>query len=217
MPKWNKVALLLTDGRLGKDESERRLKAVLRLLGERTIDGVLISGGLPDKKGWTLAETYAAWLKLYGVSEDKIRLETKSRDTAENIIFCTPVLHQIDPQEVILLSNRQHLRRTGLMIRACKDWLWKYSTHPTSPPPGIVNAALEWAFFIYTLLDPLWQSWLAQWARERRQRHWQEGGYSLLLVNVNTDSVVFDKSQVDQALELLRQGAIDRILITAEN
>ena len=50
-------------------------------------------------------------LKMLGVSEDKVLLETRSQNTRENALFTAELLEDTDINEIILVTTARHMPR----------------------------------------------------------------------------------------------------------
>lgn len=172
-------AVVLTHTRVGLQptlEGLRRLDAAKALWQDGRVERILISGGLPDPDGHTMASTYAQALTARGVPHKAVFLETRSRDTAENLYFVQPILLRWwleGFQRVILVSNHAHLARARLTWDFMEGWagvsLECHSSHHRLP---CQDRWVEALFRAYAHLDPGWHSALAEHMRQRRVRQY---------------------------------------------
>lgn len=76
---------------------------------------LLLSGGTIDwleARGSTPAEEMASILKLLGIPDEAIVLETESQNTFENAKNSTKILHQEGFDRVVLVTSAQHMPRS---------------------------------------------------------------------------------------------------------
>jgi len=92
----------------------RRAEAAAALYRAGRVGAIVATGGI-GKTPPTEAETVGAILVSQGVPESAVILETRSRNTGENIAFAADLLAEGHP--VVLVSDAWHLPRARLIAR----------------------------------------------------------------------------------------------------
>lgn len=102
------------DGTLS-DIGTQRMQLTLQLLQLQHIDKVILSGGMANvASGITEAELMQQHLLAQGVAKDKIMLEDKSTTTATNAKYCAPIINNLCPSKVVLVTSAEHMDRKVL-------------------------------------------------------------------------------------------------------
>jgi uncharacterized SAM-binding protein YcdF (DUF218 family) len=99
--------------------SVERLVAAARLQRAGIAPKVLFTGGSGDIADQTKKEApfAAAMLKLLGVSETSLILESESRNTYENATLSKPLLDAVGAKRVVLVTSAWHMRRSAAIFR----------------------------------------------------------------------------------------------------
>ncbi len=139
-----------------------RLERAAALHAEGAAPLVLL-GGVTGRAAVSEAAKGRDYLRARGVADDAMQLEERSRHTLENLRHARVLLGDATP--VIIVSNRYHLARLGVMAaglgldhRLCAaetDWRWS---------PALVGHLLREAFYIH------WYLTGSRWARLTRDR-----------------------------------------------
>jgi uncharacterized SAM-binding protein YcdF (DUF218 family) len=98
---------------------------------------VVAAGGEPEFPNEQVeADAIAEMLGVLGVPAEAIRLDTKSRNTAENAANALPILAQLGARRVLLVTSAEH------MPRALKTFtkVWANSHIELIPAPTDVDA-----------------------------------------------------------------------------
>ena len=94
---------------------EERLIGALSVITPLKIDKIICSGGIANKiAGISEASKMKEYLISHGVGEEMIIMEDKSHTTVENMKFSSPIIQNLHPDDVILLSSVSHLSRNFL-------------------------------------------------------------------------------------------------------
>ncbi|MFA5047754.1 MAG: YdcF family protein [Patescibacteria group bacterium] len=112
-----------------------RVRGAVRLYKEGYADKIMFSGQkasyMPDVE-LSEAEYYEQEAIKLGVPKEAIILETRAKNTPENVLYSADVLKAKNflPKTIILVSSQYHMRRGYLTFKAVADWhpkLIKYS------------------------------------------------------------------------------------------
>lgn len=97
-----------------------RLDTAVSYLQEHPQIPVIVSGGQGSNEPTTEAQAMAEELIACGIREDRIYLEDKSHNTAENLAFSYQLWQEKQPKEgncVLVVSNGFHLTRARMLAR----------------------------------------------------------------------------------------------------
>ncbi len=82
---------------------------------------ILSAGNVPGYQSG--AEAMADILQLMGIPADKMLLETKSRNTQQNALYCNEIFQQRGIRNILLVTSASHMRRaeaifneTGMLV-----------------------------------------------------------------------------------------------------
>lgn len=103
------------DGSMDKKLIER-LKAGLLAAKAYPNAPLIVSGGVAQS-GVTEAYTMQKWLKINGISQNRIIIEDKSFDTLTNAINTMQILQEKHLDKVILVSSANHIRRATALFQ----------------------------------------------------------------------------------------------------
>ena len=107
--------------RPGASPSPAVIRRVNAALGLTTCYPDLVfmpSGGVIGGRQRSEAEVMREMLLAAGVSEDRIVIESRSRNTFENALHCARLLHEeLSPGTVIICSDSYHLFRAKWLFR----------------------------------------------------------------------------------------------------
>ncbi|KLT73018.1 hypothetical protein PL75_04900 [Neisseria arctica] len=92
-----------------------RVEAGVELLKAGKVERLVMSGGM-SRDHVVGAEVMRDLAVRMGVSAEKIKMETRSSTTYENILYSTPLIWE--DHSVILVSNGFHLKRSQWLARA---------------------------------------------------------------------------------------------------
>ena len=103
----------LPDDRVHVSQSVNRITQLVPLYKGGVIDKILLSGGTPSiaKMNKTEADEVALLLLSWGVDEEDILIDNKSRNTRENIINAKVILDKQGLKRTLLVSSGYHLKR----------------------------------------------------------------------------------------------------------
>lgn len=87
-----------------------RLNLFLRLYKEEKIDKVILTGG-PTNYPRPEALYMKEYLIANGVKEDIIIVETESISTIQNAKFCKPIIKELNPTNLVIVTTNDHLIR----------------------------------------------------------------------------------------------------------
>jgi hypothetical protein len=90
----------------------RRLERALDASREDPEAHVVVCGGAVF--GPNESEVMAAWLRARGVR--RVLLESQSRSTRENARFAAPIIAELVPARVTLVTERFHLERSRVLL-----------------------------------------------------------------------------------------------------
>lgn len=91
---------------------QKRLAKGLEVAKKEKVNIIIVSGlGNGDR---VEAEYMALWLKKRGY-QGKIIQENKSRNTIENLLFCSRILEKINFKKVIIVTSLFHEKRTRMI------------------------------------------------------------------------------------------------------
>lgn len=139
-------------------ELEDRLRLSIQLLNKGLIDKVVLSWWISHYFEWVNkisdAENMKSFLLLYWVTEDKIILETKSKETIWNILFSLELLDDIE--NLYLITNDHELPRIALYcsylgaIDFRYNLIWVHSSIKITTPTWIDRDLLVQRSLLYT-------------------------------------------------------------------
>jgi uncharacterized SAM-binding protein YcdF (DUF218 family) len=88
-------------------KAESRVRAAAAAFGRGLVHHLIVSGGvpMPGLGGTTEAEWFRARLIALGVPSDRLHLENRATNTAENVEFSTPILIQHGWARVLLIMS----------------------------------------------------------------------------------------------------------------
>ncbi len=98
-----------------------RAEHALELYNSGLVEYILVSGGIgpySEDRNIPEAELMAEMLSEFGVPDDHIWIENRSRNTLENVRYSMPIIinesfmHLNTPTRPILVTSRFHLKRT---------------------------------------------------------------------------------------------------------
>lgn len=95
----------------------RRTRHAAQLWHGGEVGWIIPCGGL-GRHPPTEAEAMRDLLLADGVPPEVIRLEDRSRNTHENILFARPILEDLGLREVVIVTDRTHAPRARLIARA---------------------------------------------------------------------------------------------------
>ncbi len=106
------------DARLGSDSMNRCLWAA-ELYAQTAKARLVITGGKvePAEPGPAIAEAMAAFLVRYGVDDQDLLLETRSRNTYENAVKTRRLLAPSDTDRIVLVTDALHMPRAVACFR----------------------------------------------------------------------------------------------------
>ncbi len=92
-----------------------RMALTLQLLQQQQIDKLILSGGMANiTSGATEAQLMQQYLVTHGVDNSQILLEDKSTTTATNAKYCAPIVNNLHPSKVVLVTSAEHMDRKML-------------------------------------------------------------------------------------------------------
>jgi hypothetical protein len=113
-------AALATNGAM-KPKLVSRLQQALKLARLYPEAPLVLSGG-NQKAGITEAYAMRDWLKLEGVSTNRMHLEDRARDTVGNAVYCATILETLGVTHVTLVTSANHIRRALVDLEeACRQ------------------------------------------------------------------------------------------------
>jgi uncharacterized SAM-binding protein YcdF (DUF218 family) len=84
----------------------------------RELGGVLVFSGLPAPNGaGSAAQEMAAVAREWGVPAAALRVETRSRNTYENLLFTRHSLGSTEEQRILLVTSAMHMARAFAVAR----------------------------------------------------------------------------------------------------
>ena len=112
------------DGSISSFQKERMDKAIY-LYQQKSVKTVLISGSNVQNEYYE-AQTMAAYAIENHVSKEDILLETKARNTFENMKYAKAICDEKNMQAIIVITSPFHVRRAYFFVRkffnnACMD------------------------------------------------------------------------------------------------
>lgn len=97
---------------------KERLNYAIKLYEENYVDYLILSGGKPEnRRGLTEAEGMKAYLLEAGVPEDRLLLESHSRDTYENLLYSKRVADKYGIHSVMIITHHYHTKRAEDIAR----------------------------------------------------------------------------------------------------
>jgi uncharacterized SAM-binding protein YcdF (DUF218 family) len=96
---------------------KERLDTTLKLFHTYKFRYILLSGGAV-KSSTTEAEIMRDYLLAQGVPEDRMILESRSRNTVHNLVNCKVVMRELEMTTCVLVSNSFHIRRMNYIMKA---------------------------------------------------------------------------------------------------
>ncbi len=122
---WSTITIIAVPGSRTYDRAAEAFRAYLRTQGNAF---VVCSGQAPyyDEHNQNIqlteAEANAAYLRMLGVPAEKIKIESLSRDTSENVDFLTGAITEIEDEHglaaerILLVTSPFHLARFRLSV-----------------------------------------------------------------------------------------------------
>ena len=96
----------------------KRIKAAKDYLEQHPDVPVVVSGGQGEDEYISEAECMRSYLVGYGISEDRIYLEGKSKDTKENLLFSRKVIEDNGlPEHITLVTDGFHQYRAEMLAK----------------------------------------------------------------------------------------------------
>lgn len=127
---------------------ETRLHAGTDFLKKNKEIPVIVSGGQGPGETITEAEAMARYLKVHGISENRIYEENQSTSTYENLLYSKQLMGEIDPT-VLIITNDFHIARTKIIAKELE--LTSYYLSAESPGFVKINYLIrEYFAFIKT-------------------------------------------------------------------
>ncbi|MDR6553442.1 YdcF family protein [Paenibacillus qinlingensis] len=96
---------------------KERLDTTLMLFRTYKFRYIILSGGAV-KSSTTEAEIMCDYLLSQGVPEDRMILESRSRNTVHNLVNCKLMMQQHGITTCVLVSNSFHIRRMNYIMKA---------------------------------------------------------------------------------------------------
>lgn len=99
---------------------DERLECAIKILKNKKIDTILLTGGIGVNGNFNESEYMKKALLNFGIAENKILVDDKSTTTEENIINSIQILRDtnlINNKKIVLVSNQAHLRRIGMELK----------------------------------------------------------------------------------------------------
>lgn len=94
----------------------RRLSAALSYLEENKEAHAILSGGKGPGEDITEAECMFLYLTSHGISKERLHLEDRSENTAQNILYSKKILAGISSsQDIAIITNEFHQYRAGIL------------------------------------------------------------------------------------------------------
>lgn len=94
----------------------RRLTAALSYLEENPEAHAILSGGKGPGEDITEAECMFLYLTDHGISKERLHLEGRSENTAQNILYSKEILTSISSsQNIAIITNEFHQYRAGIL------------------------------------------------------------------------------------------------------
>lgn len=91
---------------------KERLDYAIELYEAGMVDYLILSGGKPHyDRGLSEAEGMEHYLVAAGIPQDKLLLETQSRDTYENLTFSERVAKKHDLTSIMIITHNYHTKR----------------------------------------------------------------------------------------------------------
>lgn len=91
---------------------KERLDYAIELYEDGLVDYLILSGGKPSySRGLSEAEGMQRYLADAGIPQDKLLLETQSRDTYENVEFSKRVAEKHGLSSLMIISHQYHTKR----------------------------------------------------------------------------------------------------------
>jgi len=116
---------------------QRRVIHGVLQMKARNADALLMTGGLGLYPP-TEARVMAGIARRMGVAKDEILLEENATTTRESAAFCAAIIAQRGYRDVLLVSDRYHLRRARLAFR------WQgIEARGSAPPVDASSLSLE--------------------------------------------------------------------------
>jgi uncharacterized SAM-binding protein YcdF (DUF218 family) len=99
-------------------DTKSRLSRGLEIWRKDTDKKIIVAGGVkhPTIVGRRIAHDMRDWLIQHKVPSNKIIIEPDSANTAENLINSFAIIRSGDYKNIVLVSNRLHLRRIQYLI-----------------------------------------------------------------------------------------------------
>ncbi len=94
-----------------------RLATAAELLKSGVVSSLMVSGGAFSEGELSEAEGGARYLRRLGIRADVILLETRARNTRENLVLGAREFSRAGIRTWVVVSDRYHLRRAELLAR----------------------------------------------------------------------------------------------------
>ncbi|UQS84585.1 YdcF family protein [Apilactobacillus apisilvae] len=112
-------AALTAEGKM-KLKLKKRLRAGLKLAKRMPNTTILVSGGKLPREPDFEASAMKSWLIAHGIKAKRIITETHSRDTVQNTINSTDILHDKGAKTVTVISNASHMKRSYTLFKTAR-------------------------------------------------------------------------------------------------
>jgi uncharacterized SAM-binding protein YcdF (DUF218 family) len=138
-----------------------RVKAAVLLYKEGCAGKIMFTGmraSYMNDFSVSEAEFYKKEAIKLGVGEKDIIIETKAKNTPENVLFSKKILKEMNflPKTVILVSSQFHIKRAYLTFKSVVDWsprLIRYSVEPFSfNGVDFYKTKKGWSYMFYEYL-----------------------------------------------------------------
>ncbi len=96
---------------------KKRLDKGIEIYNKGFADYIIVSGGQGPGEDITEAEAMKRYLISKGISENKIIVEDKSRNTMENLKYSKKLMVEKGFDMAIIVSNKYHLKRASVMAK----------------------------------------------------------------------------------------------------
>ena len=133
------------EGREPSDTLRRRLDVAVSYLKEHENTRVILSGGKGADETWTESQVMYRYLKNAGIKTHRMVMETRSRDTEENIVYSLNLLQKND--SVGIVTSEFHMYRAVALARK-RGWEEVYGLSASSNPFLLPNQMVREGFAI---------------------------------------------------------------------
>jgi len=135
-----------------------RLIGFLKLAHENPDLQLVFSGGAGDQEGWTESEIIQHMTRAFGIDQDRIRYEGKSKNTYQNALFTTQLIHPQPNEKWLLVTSATHMPRAYNLF---KSMGWNVIPYPVDyhttgeykphPYPLLFQGLEAWTFFMWEM------------------------------------------------------------------